>query len=158
MPLRKKSKAVPFSAADLANITKANPYIQRLIEDSKLRDNVRTALDSTKSAYERLSNGKAPHRALLEDKKLHADLRDAAEAIREATLSLSDAPRKQARKRRRLGRKLMVAFVGAVVALAVSEKLRSKVLDTLFGAEEEFQYTPPATSSSSSQNAPVGAA
>ena len=145
MPRRKKSKAVPFSAVDLANITKANPYIQRLIEDSKLRDNVRTALDSTRSAYERLSNGKAPHRALLEDKKLHADLRDAAEAIREATLSLSDAPRKQARKRRRLGRKLMVAFVGAVAALAVSEKLRSKVLDTLFGAEEEFQYTPPAT-------------
>ena len=159
MPRRKKSKAVPFSAVDLANITKANPYIQRLIEDSKLRDNVRTALDSTKSAYERLSNGKAPHRALLEDKKLHADLRDAAEAIREATLSLSDAPRKQARKRRRLGRKLMVAFVGAVAALAVSEKLRSKVLDTLFGAEEEFQYTPPATGAATTPPAtPVTAA
>ena len=105
---------MPFNAADLANITKANPYIQRLIEDSKLRDNVRTALDSSKSAYERLSNGKAPHRAVLEDKKLQADLRGAAEAIREATLSLTDAPKRQARKRRRLGRKLMIAFVGAV--------------------------------------------
>jgi hypothetical protein len=143
--MRKKSKAAPFTAADLANITKANPYIQRLIEDSKLRDNVRTALDSTRSAYERLANGKAPHRALLEDKKLHADLRDAAEAIREATHSLSNAPRHKARKRRRFGRRLMIAFVGAVAALAASEKLRSKVLDTLFGAEEEFQYTPPAT-------------
>jgi hypothetical protein len=159
MPSRKKSKAAPFSAADLANITKANPYIQRLIEDSKLRDNVRTALDSTKSAYERLSNGKAPHRALLEDKKLHADLRDAAEAIREATLSLSDAPRRQARKRRRLGRKLMIAFVGAAAALAASEKLRSKVLDTLFGAEEEFQYTPPVTGAATTPPAtPVTAA
>ena len=145
MPSRKKSKAAPFSAADLANITKANPYIQRLIEDSKLRDNVRVALDSTRSAYERLSNGKSPHRALLEDKKLQADLRDAAEAIRDATVSLSEAPKQRARKRRRFGRKLLIAFIGAFAALAASEKLRSKVLDTLFGAEEEFQYTPPAT-------------
>jgi hypothetical protein len=144
MPSRKKTKAVSFSPADLANITKANPYIQRLIEDSKLRDNVRVALDSTRSAYVRLSNGKAPHRALLEDKKLQKDIRHAAEAIREATLILSAAPKKRARKRRRIGRKLLIAFVGAVAALAASEKLRSKVLDTLFGAEEEFQYTPPA--------------
>jgi hypothetical protein len=144
MPSRKK-KGAPFSAADLAHITKANPYIQRLIDDSKLRENVRVALDSTRSAYERLSNGKAPHRALLEDKKLQADLRHAAEAIRDATLGLSEAPKQKARRRRRLGRKLMIAFFGAIVALAVSEKLRSKVLDTLFGAEEEFQYTPPTT-------------
>src|ERR1700733_2207961 len=102
MPSRKKAKtAVPFSAADLANITKTNPYIQRLIEDSKLRDNVRTALDSGKSAYERLSNGKAPHRALLEDKKLQADPRHAADAVREATLSLADAPKKRKTRKRR---------------------------------------------------------
>ena len=47
---KKVAKAVPFNAADLANITKANPYLQRLIEDAELRDNVRTALDSGKSA------------------------------------------------------------------------------------------------------------
>ena len=38
-----------------------------------------------------------------------------------------------------------------------SEKLRSKVLDTLFGAEEEFEYTPPATAPSA-PSAPVAAA
>ncbi len=157
--LRKKAKAaVPFSAADLANITKANPYIQRLIEDSSLRDNVRTALDSSKSAYERLANGKAPARALLEDKKLQANLRDAAEAVREATQSLSDAPKKRTRKGRRLGRKLLVVLVGAAVAVGASEKLRSKVLDTLFGSEEEFQYTPPAGSTAAPPASPVTAA
>jgi hypothetical protein len=160
--LRKKAKAakaaVPFSAADLANITKTNPYIQRLIEDSDLRDNVRSALDSSKSAYERLANGKAPHRALLEDKKLRGDLRDAAEAVREATLSLSNAPKRQARKGRHLGRRLLVLAVGGVVALAASEKLRSKVLDTLFGAEEEFQYTPPAEPAATPAATPVTAA
>ena len=156
---RKKSKAATaFSAADLAKITRANPYLQRLIEDSKLRDNVRTALDSGKSAYERLANGKAPHRALLEDKKLQADLRHAVDAVRDVTLSLSDAPKKQARKRRGFGRKLLVLFVGGAVALTASEKLRSKVLDTLFGAEEEFQYTPPAPAGATPPATPVTAA
>ncbi len=38
---------------------------------------------------------------------------------------------------------LLLTIIGTVLALAVSEPLRSKVLDILFGAEEEFQYTPP---------------
>ena len=40
-----------------------------------LVDNVRAAVDSTKSAYGRMTNGKTPAKALLEDKKLQADLR-----------------------------------------------------------------------------------
>ena len=32
-------------------------------------------------------------------------------------------------------------MVGAVIALAVSEGARKAVLDALFGAEEEFEYT-----------------
>ncbi len=155
---RKKAKAVPFNAADMANIAKANPYIQRLIEDSKLRDNVRTAIDSSKSAYDRLTNGKAPAKALLEDKKLHGDLREAAGAVRDATLALADAPKKRARKGLRLGRKLLILGLGGGLALAGSEKLRSKVLDTLFGAEEEFQYTPPAGSTATPPASPVTAA
>ena len=154
---RKATAAVPFTAADLANITKTNPYIQRLIEDSELRDNVRTALESGKSAYERLANGKAPHRALLEDRKLQKDLRSAAEALRGASQALAEAPKK-ARKRRRLGRKVLIVAVGGGVALAASEKLRSKLLDTLFGAEEEFQYTPPAGAAAAPSAAPVTAA
>jgi hypothetical protein len=156
---RKKGKAaVPFTTTDVASIAKANPYIQRLIEDAKLRDNVRAAIDSTKSAYDRLTNGKAPAKALLEDKKLQTDLREAVEAVRDATIALTDAPRKQARKGRRFGRKVMVLGLGAGLALAGSEKLRSKVLDTLFGAEEEFEYTPPANASSPAPAAPVSAA
>ena len=139
----KAAKAVPFNAADLSNITKANPYIQRLIEDADLRDNVRKVIDSTKSAYARLSNGKAPARALLENKKLQNDLRDAYEAAREVSVALGEAPKKKARKGLSFGRKVMLVAVAGGAALAASEKLRSKVLDTLFGAEEEFQYTPP---------------
>jgi hypothetical protein len=67
--------------------------------------------------------------------------------VRDATIALTEAPRKQARKSRRLGRRVMIVGLGAGLALVGSEKLRSKVLDTLFGAEEEFEYTPPATAS-----------
>jgi hypothetical protein len=156
--IKKKGKSVPFNASDLANITKANPYIQRLIDDSTLRENVRTAIDSAKSAYDRLMNGKTPAKALIDDKKLQADLRKAAEAVRSATQSLTDAPKKRARKGKRLGRKLLIAVIGSGAALAGSEKLRSKVLDTLFGAEEEFQYTPPASSPATPPASPVTAA
>jgi hypothetical protein len=155
---KKVAKAVPFNAADLANITKANPYLQRLIEDSDLRDNVRTAIESAKSAYDRLIGSKAPQKALLDNKKLHSDISNAAQAVRDATLALTDAPKRKAKKGKRLGRKLLVLLIGGGAALAGSEKLRSKVLDTLFGAEEEFQYTPPAGSTVTPPASPVTAA
>jgi hypothetical protein len=144
---RKKAKAtaaaVSFNAADVANIATANPYIQRLIEDAALRESVKTALDSSRSAYTRLSNGKAPAKVLLDDKKLHHDLKTAIDAIRDATVALSDAPKRRRRKGLTLSRTVLLAGVGSSVAIATSEKLRSKVLDTLFGAEEEFEYSPP---------------
>jgi hypothetical protein len=36
---------------------------------------------------------------------------------------------------------IVIGLVGAGRALALSEGLRKKVLDSLFGAEEEFEYT-----------------
>ena len=160
MPSRRKKSKAAITAAELASIAKARPYIERVIEDATLRDNIRTAVDSTRSAYGRLSNGKAPTKALIEDKKLHADLRDAADALRDASAALNQAPKKRAKKKKgpRLGRKLLILAIGAGLALALSESLRSKVLDTLFGAEEEFEYTPPPAAPPSQPTAPVSAA
>ncbi|HEX3691565.1 MAG TPA: hypothetical protein VHV28_17830 [Solirubrobacteraceae bacterium] len=137
---------MPFNTADLPDITKANPYIQRLLEDAELRDNVRAAAEHGKTAASRLSSAKAPQRALIDDKKLQNELRSAFEAGRDAAMALSDAPNRSKPKQKKggLGSKLMILVIGAIIALAVSEGLRSKVLDALFGAEEEFQYTPPA--------------
>jgi hypothetical protein len=155
---RKKAKAVPFNPAEVAQLATHNPYIQRLMDDVQLRDNVQKAIESSKSAYGRLSNGKTPAKALLEDKKLQKDLGDALEALRDATLALTEKPRKRARKSVGFGRKLMILGLGFGLALAGSEKLRSKVLDALFGAEEEFEYTPPAAGASTPPASPVSAA
>ena len=161
MARRRKSKAVPFNAADVADMAKSNPYLRRLIEDAKLRANLRQAADSSKRVYERLSNGKTSPRQLLEDKKVQSDVRKTLEAVRDATITLTDAPRKRARKGLTFGRTMLVAGIGGGAALVGSEKLRSKVLDVLFGAEEEFEYTPPAATTASTpptQQAPAGAA
>ena len=153
----KKSVAAPFNAVDIETISKATPYIRRLVEDARLRENVRTAYDSSRSAYARLTNGKAPTKALLEDKKLQRDLQNAVEALRDATTALAEAPKKQVKKSRGFGRKVMIVTLGFGLALAGSEKLRTKVLDLVFGKEEEFQYTPPPSTPSAPPSAPVGA-
>ena len=41
-----------------------------------------------------------------------------------------------------IGRALLLALVAAVLAVALSEGVRNRLLDALFGAEEEFDYVP----------------
>jgi hypothetical protein len=138
-----KKKAAKAGAAAVA--LKDSPYVQRLVEDEELRENIMEAYESLKKAYGRLSNGKAPAKALMDDKKLQKDLRSAASSLRDAGEALREGPK---RKKRHWGRRLLILAVGAGLALALSEGLRQKVLDLLFGAEEEFDYsstTTPAT-------------
>jgi hypothetical protein len=155
---RKQSIATPLKSVDITNLSKATPYIQRLVQDAKLRENVRTAYDSSRSAYARLTNGKTPAKALMEDKRLQRDLQNAVEALREATTALTEAPKKRARKGVGLTRKLMIGGLAFGLALAGSEKLRTKVLDLVFGKEEEFEYTPPPAAAPAPPSAPVASA
>jgi hypothetical protein len=154
---RKRSKAVPLSAAEIVTLAKSNPYVERLIEDPKLRKNVTTAVNASKAVYERLNDGKVDPQHLLEDKKLHSELGRALGATRDATIVLINTPRRRRRRRLTLGRIVILGAISAGVALGLSEGLRSKALDLLFGAEEEFQYTPPPTSPSPDQTASVEA-
>jgi hypothetical protein len=132
----------------------SNPYIQRVVEDAELRDNVRAAFDSARSAYGRLTNGKPAARVLMDDKKFQKELKHAADSLREASTALRQGPRK--RRKGGFGRLLLVGIVGAGLAVALSEDLRSKVLDVLFGKEEEFDYTS-TTAPASAPPASVGA-
>src|SRR4051812_45223392 len=126
-----------------AGAVAAAPYVQRVISDEELRENVRAAIESARYAFARLQNGKGPAKTVLDDKKFHRNVSDAATALKEASDALREAPKRQRSKKRRggFGRKLFILFVGAAIALAVSEDLRNKVLDQLFGKEEEFEYT-----------------
>jgi adenylosuccinate synthase len=152
----KKKKAAKAGAGAVAagKAARSNPYVQRLVEDDELRENLRTAYESARKAYERMSNGKGPAKALLDDKKTKKELKEAATSLRDAADTLRGAKAKK--KKRRRGRVLLL-IVGAGAALALSEGLRKKVLDALFGAEEEFEYTSTTTSPGSAAQ-PAGAA
>jgi hypothetical protein len=133
-------------AEEAARAARSNQYLQRLMQDEELRSNLLAAYGAARSAYGRMSNGKPATKALMEDRKLQKELREAANALREASGSLREAPKRS--RRGGIGRPVMVLLVGAVLAVAFSEGLRTKVLDVLFGAEEEFDYsssTAPAT-------------
>ena len=151
--MAKKTKAAKASAG--AAVAGASPYVQRLIQDEELRDNIRNAYESGRSAYDRLNHGKAPAKALLDDKKLHKDLQRAADSLRDASDALRQGP---VRKRKGgIGRLLLISIVGGAVALAVSSDLRNKGLDLLFGAEEEFDYTSTTAPSTPAPSEPQGA-
>ncbi len=126
-------------AGEAARAAQRNRYLQRLVEDEDLRGSLVTAYGAARSAYGRMSNGKPPAQALFEDKKLQRELKEAADALREASSSLREQPKP--RRKGGFGRSLLLLAVAGVLAIALSEGLRSKVLDLLFGAEEEFDYS-----------------
>jgi hypothetical protein len=132
-----------------------NPYVQRIVEDEDLRDNIWQAYDSARQAAGRLSNGKSPTKQIFDDKKLQKELKNAAESLRDATVALREAPNRKKRGGG-LGKLLLVAVIGGAAALALSEGLRKKVLDALFGAEEEFEYTSTTTASTPSAGEAAG--
>ncbi|MFZ1154443.1 MAG: hypothetical protein WAN93_06015 [Solirubrobacteraceae bacterium] len=136
---------------------RSSDYLKRLIEDEQLRENLLAAYGSARSAYGRVNNGKPAGKALLEDRKLQRELAEAATALRDASYAIRE-PASKSKRKGGLGRALLLVIVGAVLAVALSESLRSKALDLLFGAEEEFDYsstTMPAQSAPAAASAPA---
>jgi hypothetical protein len=133
------SKTKTARAGDIYETARENPYVQRLIEDEDLRESLQDAFEAAKNAYGRATgNGKGTVKAVTSDKKVQKEMRKAAENLQEASERIRSKPKK---RKGGIGRLLLIAIVGAVIALAVSEGARKAVLDALFGAEEEFEYT-----------------
>jgi hypothetical protein len=139
-------------AGEAVRAAQRNQYLQRLVQDEELRGSLLAAYGAARNAYGRMSNGKPATQAVFEDRKLQRELKEAANALRDA----SSALRKPTRRRRGgIGRTLVLFAVAGTLAIALNENLRSKVLDLLFGAEEEFDYS---STTAPSEPAPAGAA
>jgi hypothetical protein len=141
-------------AGDAARTAQRNRYIQRLVHDDELRGSLLAAYGAARSAYGRMSNGKPATQALFEDRKLQRELKEAANALRDASSALREPPKRRRRSGGGLGRSLLLLIIAGVLAMALSEGLRSKVLDLLFGAEEEFDYS---STAAPAEPAPAGA-
>ena len=129
-----------------------HPYVKRALEDPEVRDNAKAAFDSAQAAYERLRKVGSPA-AIFDDRKLQKELKTTGKSIANTREHLLDKPRK-----RRRGRFLVLTLIGAALAIALSEGLRNKVLDALFGAEEEFDYVSTTAPPASAAAAPAAAA
>ena len=151
-----KKKAAKAGAAAYA--VRKSPYVQRIADDEELRQNLWSAYESARDAIGRLQNGKHPTKQIFDDKKLQKDIKAAAESFRDASVALHEAPKGNKKKRGGLGKLLLLGIVGAGLALAVSEDLRKKVLDALFGAEEEFEYSSTTAPAPAPSNATAGSA
>lgn len=147
MAKRKKTVQAIEGSAALAEV---QAIVRRLVEDEDLRESLGRAIESSRRVYDRVSSTKKASK-LLEDKKLQEDAVEAFDAIRNVTVALTGvgkslpvlkAPSRK-KKRRGFGKVIILAGAGGTIAVIASDNLRSKVLDTLFGAEEEFQYSPP---------------
>jgi hypothetical protein len=139
---RKKAKEKIEEVAEQAGYPEARDFLSRLADDKHLRAGLGRAIDTSKRAVDGLGS-KRKRGKLIDDEKLQAEVQEAIEAFRHAATGIAQSPGKAAKKGRRRGRKLMILVLGGGLALVGSEGLRSKVLDTLFGAEEEFEYAPP---------------
>jgi hypothetical protein len=144
-------------ASEAARAAQRNRYLQRLIADEELRGSLLAAYGAARSAYGRMNNGKPATQALFEDRKLQRELKEAASALREASSALREPPKRRRRRRGGLGRALLLLVVAGVLAMALSEELRSKVLDLMFGSEEEFDYGSSSSSSDAGEAEPAPA-
>jgi len=133
------AKSKPQQARAAAEGVWGNPYVQRFIQDEELRANVLDALENARSAYARVNNGKSASKVVMEDKKFQKDVKNAAGSFKEAGTALRDGPKRK--RRGSFGKLVLLALIGGGLAIALSEDVRNKVLDLLFGKEEEFDYT-----------------
>jgi hypothetical protein len=106
--------------------TKLAPYVERLVENGYAQERLSDAASSLQAAYERASKRRVK---ASRDEKLRRQVRDAAQALSEATNALRTGRKKP---KKRWGRRLLVvlglgALAGAA-ALAVSEDLRKSLL------------------------------
>src|SRR3954451_19913623 len=101
MEAKKKAASEGAGAVAGGKGAKDNGYVQRLIEDEDLRENLRTAFESARNAYGRMSNGKGPS-AALNDKKTQKQLREAANSLKDAAETL-----RTTKKTKRRGRGLV---------------------------------------------------
>lgn len=141
------AKDITNKAGQAYSAARENQYVRRLIEDEELRDSLAAAYFAGKKAYGRVSSSRGSvAESVTNDRKVKRELKNATEALRDA----SERLREPKKKRHPIRKLLAIGLLTGGLVLVFSETARKTLLDTVFGAEEEFVYT----STTSAEGAP----
>jgi hypothetical protein len=109
--------------------SRLGPYVERLLQNAYVQDNLLDAVENLREAYERAQKRRVePAR----DEKIRRQLRQSALSLQKAGEALKSGRQKP--KKRRGKRMLILASLGAAgvaAALAASEEFRSKLFDSV---------------------------
>lgn len=128
MARRKKTVEVPAPADALSE---AKALLHRLADDSALRDALAGVVADAEQTLEKQKKA-----LRKQTKKVKKRAIKAAQQAQPGKSAKSGKPG--------VGKLIVLGLLAGAGAVGVSPSLRSKVLDALFGAEEEFDYAPPA--------------
>ncbi len=107
-------------------ISRLTPYIEQLLEDESARDNLRQGAGKLRKAYRRSQKRRVK---AAKDKRLRRQVQSAAGSLAAGATALAHDTRKPKRHRGRNFLGLVVlAALGAGVAIALNEDLRSSLL------------------------------
>ncbi len=119
--------------AATATAARLAPYLEQLLEDDSARKDLRRGADKLREAYERSQKRRVK---ATRDEKLRAQLKSAAELLGEGANELISHTQKPKKRRgRNLLRLLPLAAIGAGVAIALDEDLRSSLMDAVSGRQ-----------------------
>lgn len=119
-----------------AGAVATRPYVQALMSDEDVRDNLEDAYRALAEAYDRISSRGDVADAVLDDRRTRRHLKSAAHSMREAATTVRGVKR---RKRRRRGSGVLIVLLtaGGAAAIAMNEDLRNRVLSLVGAGSEE---------------------
>jgi hypothetical protein len=126
-----------MAATDTAS--RANPYLEQLLENTDIQDHLRDGVRNLRAAYARSQKRRVK---AGRDQKLRRQVQAAATSIAAAGKELAGAGQKPKRRGRRLLVVLGVGAVAAGAALAASEDLREAVFGGDSGPEQATEQAP----------------
>ena len=109
------------------------PYVEQLLDDDKVQENIRRAADAARQAYGR-ARGKKEASKALKDRQVQRRVQETMNAAGEVVGRVARGPQRRKRARRR--RALAGLAIGAGgLAVALDSELRKKAL-ALLGGED----------------------
>jgi hypothetical protein len=104
----------------MAITERAQPYVNRLIEDRELQRDLRDLASALRGSYGRAEKKKEKPSRLVGDRKFKQNAKRAGESLRDATMRFRGEPPKKSHRLRKL---LMIAVILGAAAFAAKKML-----------------------------------